>query len=66
MKLSWGAQGLAEGTLRAAVLSGSVGEPKKTGFRGGIENNIREVTLLSVSVVLHLLNLLNGERQPRS
>ncbi len=66
MKLSWGAHGLAEGALRTAVLSGGAGEHKKTGFKGGIENNIREVTLLSVSVVLHLLNLLDGERHPRS
>ena len=64
MKLSWGTHGLAEGALRTAVLAGGSTEHEKTGLKGGIEQDIREVTLLSVSMVLHLLNLLHGERHP--
>ena len=64
MKLSWGTHGLAEGALRTPVLTGGVSEHKKTGVKDGIEQDIREVTLLSVSMVLHLLNLLHGERHP--
>lgn len=65
MKLSWGARELTKGALRTTVMSGGAGERKKTGFRSGIENDIREVTLLSVSVVLHLFNLLDGEHHTR-
>jgi len=65
MKFRWGFEGLHEKPPAAgAVESGEAGQIRK-GFMGEATESARGVILLSVSMILLMFNLLNGERNSR-
>ena len=68
MRFPWSVSG-ADRLVQAAGTVGGGGagiQERRTGLIGGFEKSIREVLLLSVSMLLVLFNLLDGEkpRQP--
>ena len=65
MKFRWGFEGLGKGPAEAAVsVADGTGYSKKS-FVGEAGESARGAVLLSVSMILLLFNLLNGQRDSR-
>jgi len=68
MRIFWGAQQSAHRFAQSTIVdSGSKLEKNEGGFVSTLENNAREILLFSVSLILLLFNMLEGQtgRQPR-
>jgi len=65
VKFRWGFEGLHEKPSAADMVeSGEAGQTRK-GFMGKTTESARGVILLSVSMILLMFDLLNGERNSR-